>query len=864
MVELRLFGPARLLGSLGEIGALTRQPKRMALLAYLTVATPRGLHRRDKLLGLFWPELDQRHARNALSQPLHVIRAALGEDVVVTHGDEEVAIAPEVVHSDVVDFDSSLAAGHYGKALELYQGDILDGFFVTGAPEFDRWLDGERARYRQRASDAAWSLARDEAEKGDALAAGRHAQQAAALLPPDETQLRKLMLFLRDLGDRSAALRAYDQFGRQFARDFELEPSAEAQALAASIRKDHGSAHGTGSVVVRRHETPPVAVPAESINGETKTRNWNPRFAVVAAVLVLIIAISLALKIHTPGPRVDATSSPRLVIFPFQNLGAPENAYFAAGVSDEIATRLTSMRNLRVVSGAAANSYRDARLAGSRVSNEKSADYFLDGSASWLPSSAGQGHLRVRVQLVDVRDDKQMWGAVVDEDIRAAGDVFGIYSNIAQQVVNELDIVLQAPGEHPRTAFPTKSLEAYNDYLRGRDYLRRTSTKVNFAAAIENLEHAVALDTNFALGYAMLTNAHIEAVWLGGMERAHFDSAKVAGDRALAIDPNLPEAHTFLGHYYYACCEDYQRALWHLTKSNALRSGDYLVVMYIGNVQKRQGHFAEAINEYQQAARLDPLARWPRNNLGHAQMWARRYDDAEKTFRGVLASEPQDIFAYAHLAWLLVLRDGETKAAWGIVRQAQEKSDGYGEMRLPYYLALLDRNYTSALATLTAPEPGLTASLLNEWLVDDEIRRALVFRLQNDSHAAAIQFDSARQELEAALRTTSPQSRRNQLWLRSGLAIAYAGLQRTDQARAQIELVTDADPLKVDAIEGPKYLQHLALASVLLNDRERAIDILHQLLSVSSPVSVQSLRLEPFWDPLRKDPRFSRMIATAR
>lgn len=864
MVELRLFGPGRLLGSTGEIGALTRQPKRMALLAYLTIATPRGFHRRDKLLGLFWPELDQQHARNSLSQALHVIRAALGENAVVTHGDEEVAIAPELVHSDVIDFDSLHAAGRYCEALELYHGDILDGFFVTGAPEFDRWLDGERARYRQRASDAAWSQARREAEKGDALAAGRRAQQAAALLPPDETQLRRLMLFLRDVGDRSAALRAYDEFARQFARDFELEPSTEAQALATSIRRDHGSVHGADSVVVPRDEPPPSAVPAAAINVQTTTKSWHPRFAVVAVALVLIIGISLALKVHSPASRGDATRSPRLVVFPFENLGAPENAYFAQGISDEIATRLTSMRNLRVVSGPAANSYRDARLAESRVAKEKSADYFLDGSASWLPSTAGQGHLRVRVQLVDGRNDRQMWGAVVDEDIRATSDAFVIFSNIAQRVVDELDIVLESPGEHPPTAFPTKSLEAYNDYLRGRDYLRRTSTKVNFAAAIENLEHAVALDTNFALGYAMLTNAHIESVWLGGMPRAHFDSAKVAGDRALEIDPNLPEAHTFLGHYYYACCEDYQRALWHLTKSNALRSGDYLVVMYIGNVQKRQGHFAEAINEYQQAARLDPLARWPHNNLGHAQMWSRKYDDAEKTFREVLASEPQDIFAYAHLAWLLVLRDGDTKAAWDIVRQAQEKSDGYGEMRLPYYLALLDRNYEAALATLTAPEPGLTASLLNEWLVDDEIRRALVFRLQNDPHAAAIQFDSARQELEAELRTTSPQSRRNQLWLRSGLAIAYAGLKRTDQARAQIQFVTAANPLKVDAIEGPKYLQHLALASALLNDRERAIAILQQLLLVGSPVSVQSLRLEPFWDPLRNDPRFIRMMATAR
>jgi len=863
VAELRLFGPARLLGSTGEIGALTRQPKRMALLAYLTIATPRGFHRRDKLLGLFWPELDQQHARNALSQALHVIRAALDEDAVVAHGDEEVAIAPGLVRSDVVDFDSALAAGRFGEALELYHGDILDGFFVTGAPEFDRWLGGERARYRQRASDAAWTLARSEAEKGETLAAKRHAQHGAALVPPDETQLRQLMLFLHDLGDRSAALRAYEDFATQFARDYELKPSQETEDLAASIRIDQGRRHRVESRIETPAEKRSALPPATVKSGHGEKRRWNPGFAAVGAGLALLIAISLGLKLHD-AEMTRAARFPRLVVLPFQNLGSPENAYFADGIADEIATRLTTVRNLRVVSGAAARSYRESRQGGLPNSGSKVADYFLEGSASWLPSAAGQGHLRVRVQLVDAAHERQMWGAVVDEDIKATSEIFAIFSDIAQRVVTELDIVLETPGEHPAKSLPTTNLEAYNDYLRGWDYLRRTSTKVNFAAAIENLEHAVALDTNFALGYAMLANAHIEAVWLGGMHRAHFDSAKVVADRALVIDPNLPEGHTFLGLYYYVCCEDYQGALWHLTKSNALRSGDYQVVMYIGNVQKRQGHFAEAINQYQQAIPLDPLARWPRNNLGHAQMWARKYDDAERTFRGVLASEPQDIFAYAHLAWLLVLRDGETKAAWEIVRQAQQKSDGYSEMRLPYYLALLDRNYTAALATLTAPEPGLTASLLNEWLVDDEIRRALASLLQNDSRAAAIQFDSARQELEAALRTTSPQSTRNQLWLRSGLAIAYAGLKRSDQARTQIELVTAANPLRVDAIEGPKYLQHLALASVLLNDGDRAIDFLEQLLSVGGSVSVQSLRLEPFWDPLRKDPRFTRMMAAAR
>lgn len=872
MVELRLLGPAQLVGSNGQdIDALTRQPKRMALLAYLAIARPYGFHRRDKLLALFWPELDEPHARNALSQALYVLRTALGEGAIVTRGDDEVGVAPGIVQSDVTAFETALDAGRPEEALLLYRGDLLDGFFVSSAPEFERWLDAERTRFRQRASEGGWTLARMKAERGDALEAERHARWAASLLLADETQLRQLMNFLHGLGDRSAAVRAYDEFARKFAEEYELEPSPQTQALATRIRHDVSPAT-IGQERISRVEKSLVSTDAVAVEPELATsaarqspRRWGWKsLALVVLVTLAGIAASFGLRTHAAENVSDGPRVPRLVVLPLQNLGAPENAYFAEGISDEISTRLAMIRGLNVIGGAAAQRYKAARSVERPQVEGKGADYFLEGTASWLPSAQGRGHIRVRLQLVNARDGTELWGAVLEEDIKAMTELVALYSSVAQRVVNELDVVLETPRRSPAPAIPTTSLEAYNDYLRGRDYLRRTSTAVNFAAAIKTLERAVERDTNFALAFALLSNAHTEAFWLGGMGREHLDRAKVVGERALRLDPNLPEGHTYLGWYYYACCEDYERAMWHLTKSNAMRPGDYQVVMFMGNVHKRQGRWAESIKHFEEATRLDPLARWPQNNLGHAQMWARRYDDAERTFRRVLASEPQDIFAYAHLAWLLVLRDGDTKAARRIVDEAARSSDGFAEMRIPYYLAVLDRDYDAALAQLGKPEPGLTASLLNEWLVDDEIRRALVFRLRGDSTAARAQFDSARAELEAELRGVPPESRRVQLWLRSGLAIAYAALGRRADAMAQVNFVMASDPLKVDAIEGPKYMQHVALANVLLGNRGAAIDVLEQLLSVGAPVSQQSLRLEPFWDPLRSEPRFARMVGGRR
>jgi len=871
VLELRLLGPAQFAGSNGQdVDALTRQPKRTALLAYLAIARPRGLHRRDKLLALFWPELDEPHARNALSQALYVLRSALGDGAIVTRGDDEVGIASDAVRSDVSEFEAALDAHRQQDALQLYRGDLLDGFFVSSAPDFERWLETERARLRQRASEGGWALARSKAQRGDVVEAERHARWAASLLLPDETQLRQLMTFLHDLGDRSAAVRAYDEFARKFAEEYGLQPSAETQALATKIRRDARPNVGIGRPAEAQQPSADAsreaAIGPESVKPPvlgTRKRWSRTLIAVVMLVGVAGFAIAFDHNARAAHKLGDPRDVPRLVVLPLTNLGPAENAYFAAGVSDEITTRLAMLRGLNVVGGAAAQRYKEAASGEKSRAEGVLADYFLQGTASWLPAREG-GHIRVRLQLANARDGTALWGAIFEEDIGETTKLFALYSSIAQRVVDQLDLVLETPRHSVSTTSPTTSLEAYNDYLRGRDYMRRTSTAVNWGAAIQMLERAVQRDTSFALAFALLASAHTEAVWQVGMNLAHYDSAKAAGEHALRLDPNLPEAHTFMGAYYYSCCEDYERAMWHLTTSQAIRPGNAQAVMRIGNVHKRQGRWAESIRDYEAAAKLDPLARWPQNNLAHAQMWSRRYDDAERTFRRVLAYEPQDVFAYAHLAWLLVLRDGDIKSARTIVRDAARSSDGYAEMRLPYYLELLDRKYDAALAALTPPEPGLTASLLNEWLVSDEIRRALVLRLRGDSAAARAQFDSARAELESVLRDQSPESRRVQLWLRSGLAIAYAGLGRRPDAMKQVDFVLTSDPLKVDAIEGPKYLQHVALAYVLLGDRARAIDVLERLLSVGAPVSLQSLRLEPFWDALRSEPRFVRMVGANR
>jgi DNA-binding SARP family transcriptional activator len=233
-ITLRTFGTLDLAG-LPDAESLLRQPKRAALLVYLAVAVPRGFHRRDRLLGLFWPEHSQEHGRAALRKALHTIRHVLGDDVIVSRGDEEVGVASARLTSDAVAFDEAVARDRFARALELYAGHFLDGFFAD-APGFERWAEDERSRYRHDAARVAWSLAERFERDADLTTATRWARKVAWLAPADERVIRRVIQLLERAGDRAGAMQAYEEFARRLKSDLDVEPSRETRELVARIR----------------------------------------------------------------------------------------------------------------------------------------------------------------------------------------------------------------------------------------------------------------------------------------------------------------------------------------------------------------------------------------------------------------------------------------------------------------------------------------------------------------------------------------------------------------------------------------------------------------------------------------------------
>src|SRR5437867_420873 len=234
MIELRLLGRLSLTSADGrDVRALLGQPRRLALLA---AATPPGFHRRDSLLALFWPELDQEHARAALRQALHVVRDALGADAVASRGDEELGLDFDRVSCDVAAFGRAIDGAQFREALDVYRGDLLEGFFIAGAPDFERWLETERSRLRETASRAARMLGEHCEADGNLTTAAHWARRALDLAPNEEALLRRLITVLDRHGDRAGALQAYEEFRARLAEEYEAQPAPETEALVAAVR----------------------------------------------------------------------------------------------------------------------------------------------------------------------------------------------------------------------------------------------------------------------------------------------------------------------------------------------------------------------------------------------------------------------------------------------------------------------------------------------------------------------------------------------------------------------------------------------------------------------------------------------------
>lgn len=368
MLRLHVLGTVELWGAQSEeLRSVLVQPKRLALFTYLALAQPRRLHRRDSLLGLFWPESDNERARLALRQSLHFLRRSLGDGVIVGRGDEEVGVGMDSLWCDAVAFEAALQQGRYVEALGWYRGDLLAGFFAPDvSPDVDQWLESERARLRARAASGAWSLSDAADRSGNGAEAAQWARNAVQYTPDDETALRRLVVLLDRWGDRAGALRAHGMFAQRLRQEFEVEPSAETRALIGVVRtRDKTNGYAVSAGTMEREDNRddvghlrPVATEATTVvhadgfaaatdaRPRRRTRWWSgPRVAFAGTTLALAgLGTASLTTLNADKP------APLLAIGWISNEGGEGSEEAARLLPGLLATALSRVSGLRVVS----------------------------------------------------------------------------------------------------------------------------------------------------------------------------------------------------------------------------------------------------------------------------------------------------------------------------------------------------------------------------------------------------------------------------------------------------------------------------------------------------------------------------------
>jgi len=612
MIELRLLGSLSLMGPGDEEpAAILRQPKRLGLLAYLAAATPRGFHRRDTLLALFWPERDAEHARAALSDALYALRRALGDGVILRRGDEEVGLAPDQVWCDAVALLEAISSGRPEEAVGLYRGDFLAGFHVAAAPEFDRWVEEQRTHLRARVTEAEWALADRHATTGRLPEAARWARQAVGLSPYEESGIRRLMALLDRMGERGTALSEYERFAERLASDLDVEPSSETVALAESLRAGRSGSRSVRTPTllpgIQVLEQPWQAL--EPPSPEMARPRSKDRGRLAALVVCILGLAFLDLRLARRASDVPAVSPMGIAVLPFTYRGSPKFSYLSDGLADLLSVKLEGAAGLRPVDSrtllrfaSREDDITDPNHA-SRLARRFGAGLFVLGSVT----EAG-GRLGVSVTVYQTGGrPRNAFEAMADGEEK----IFDLADRLARQILIETQ---DRPLPLARIASQTtSSLPALKAYLEGEREIRAGRPQ----PAMEAFHRAVELDTSFALAYYRLAGV------------ADLPEAQAAVDRALRHSDRLGE------HY---------RAL--LSGLAALLRGDHTAA----DQQYRLILAAHPDDAYAWF-----LLGWLTMQRGH--LFGRSWVDAREPFERVLALDPGGAVATFWLA-AIAAREG--------------------------------------------------------------------------------------------------------------------------------------------------------------------------------------------------------------
>ncbi len=581
----------------------------------------------------------------------------------------------------------------------------------------------------------------------------------------------------------------------------------------------------------------------------TFRRRWL--WAPVLFVTVILISVGI-LVLRREKPVTPAKELKMLVVLPFENLGNPDDEYFANGMTEEITSRLSVLHGLGVISRSSAIQYKQTDKTIKQIGEELDVDYVLEGTVRWDRSPEGKGRVRVTPQLIRVSDDTHLWSERYD---RVVEDIFGVQSDIAEQVIKQLDLTVLEPERQALYVRPTDNLEAYDLLMRSLEQESKTDITGDMQdneKTIQLIEEAIQLDPSCALAFVWLSQCHRLAYFFYAYDRTEerLEKWKNAIDKALELQPDMPEAHDALAWYYYQGLLDYDRSLDELEYVQKVRPNTSPFLL--ASIQRRQGYWEQSTINLEKSFKLNPRSAWIADQISSSYIDLRMYDQAEFWCNRALSINPDHLNALLQKFVIIIYSKGDTGKARAYL-EMMPKNKEFEICR--FDLCMREQKYQEAVDRIKSL--SFESEESQDYYFHKDLALASVYHAQKDFSLMKTHADLVRTVLEKLVKEHSQDPRYH-----SALGIVYAYLGLKDDAIREGKQAVELCPISKDALAGPTYLFELTRIYALVGNFDEAIDQLEKLLSMpcGALVSVNSLRLEREWDLMREHPRFQQLL----
>jgi TolB-like protein/Tfp pilus assembly protein PilF len=596
------------------------------------------------------------------------------------------------------------------------------------------------------------------------------------------------------------------------------------------------------------------------VGGRPTPTVWTKLRRNPAAIIFAVLLGALALAFPFYRLRNQTTSAPpekSVAVLPFDNLSdEKQNAYFTAGVQDEITSNLARIADLKVISRTSANLYKSGNPRNSReIGQQLGVAHLLEGNVQRIGN-----RLRVNAQLIKTDSDTHVWAQTYNRDV---ADLFAIQSEIAQAIAAQLAAQISPAEKRAIQRRPTTDLTAFDLYIRAKDLSVRSpftnSGKKDLLEAADLLNQAVTRDPAFFLAFCQLAFTH-DYLYFFGHDRtpARLALAEAAIQAAFRLRPDAGEAHLARAENLYRGYLDYDGALAELEVARQSLPNDAHVFQLTGSIERRRGRWENSIRSLERAVDLDPRNIHTLQQLAGSYAFLRRYAEARLACDRALAIAPDDVETKLGLADVEFDWKANTKPLHEFIDSVRATTpEAIPDIASPWFIcALAERDPAAAkeasIAAGQGVSPGNQSIRFNRPLAE-----GIIARMAKDEDKAQLAFMTARAEQDKVVQAQPDYGPSLVV-----LGLIDASLGRKEEALREGRRAVELLPVEKDAINGPLMIEYLAIIAAWIGDNDLACEQLATAIRYPGSLGYGQLKLLPFWDPLRGDPRFEKIVAS--